>query len=74
MKQFLILLWMSLVFTVTAHATDRVQQVKAMQQGNRMVLEYTLTGDKPATISFSVTANGKKYTADTLHLEGDYGK
>jgi formylglycine-generating enzyme required for sulfatase activity len=39
-----------------------------------MVLEYTLAGDKPTTVSFSVTANGKKYTADSLHLEGDYGK
>jgi len=55
-------------------AADRVQQVKALQQGNRMVLEYTLTGDKPATVSFSVTTNGKQYTADSLHLEGDYGK
>jgi len=75
MKQLILLISMGLLLiSTTVTAADRVQQVKAMQQGNRMVLEYTLAGDKPTTVSFSVTANGKKYTADSLHLEGDYGK
>ncbi len=75
MKQLILLLCMGLLLiSTTVTAADRVQDVKALQQGNRMVLEYTLAGDKSTTVSFSVTANGKKYTADSLHLEGDYGK
>lgn len=75
MKQLILLLCMGLLLiSTTVAATDRVQDVKVMQQGNRMVLEYTLTGDKPATVSFTVTVQGQKQTADKLHLEGDYGK
>lgn len=70
----LFVLLMILCAVSTASAADRIQQVQALQQGNRMVLEYTLTGDKPSTVSFSVTVNGQKYTADKLHLEGDVGK
>jgi formylglycine-generating enzyme required for sulfatase activity len=68
------LLLFLLLAVTTAFAADRVQDVKVLQQGNRMVLEYTLIGDKPATVNFSVTVNGQKQTADKLHLEGDYGK
>lgn len=74
MKSLLCALLLILLTVSCAFAADRVQQVQALQQGNRMVLEYSLTGDKPTTVSFSVTVNGQKYTADKLHLEGDYGK
>ncbi len=74
MKPFLLMLLLLLLTATSAFTADRIQQVKALQQGNRMLLEYTLSGDKPATVSFTVTVNGQKQSADSLHLEGDYGK
>lgn len=57
-----------------AHAADRVQNVRFFQQGNRVVVEYHLTGDKPADVQVSLKVNGESRGADRLHLEGDFGK
>ena len=73
MKQICVIILL-LTLAGFAHAADRVQNVKAQQSGNRMALEYDLSGDRPATVSFVVTVRGQKLTADKLHLEGDYGK
>jgi formylglycine-generating enzyme required for sulfatase activity len=55
-------------------AAERVQNARVFQQGNRVVVEYDLTGDKPVEVRVSLKAKGESFSADKLHLEGDFGK
>lgn len=52
-----------------------VENLDVKQLGNRVLIEYDIVGDEDETeITVLVTAGGKDYTADSLHLGGDYGK
>lgn len=51
-----------------------VKNERIRQDGNRVVFEYDLDGDRETEVSVTLTIDAKKYTANDLHLEGDYGK
>lgn len=73
MKILFLLIFLSFL-PIHAHAAERIQNARTFQQGNRVMIEYDLTGDKPAEVRVSLKAKGESFSADRLHLEGDYGK
>lgn len=73
MKILFLLIFLSFL-PIHAHAAERIQNARTFQQGNRVTVEYDLTGDKPAEVRVSLKAKGESFSADKLHLEGDYGK
>ncbi|TAN44631.1 MAG: formylglycine-generating enzyme family protein, partial [Nitrospirae bacterium] len=46
------------------------------QVGNRILFEFDITGDynEDTEVNFTLNIKGKTYSADRLHLEGDFGK
>lgn len=50
-----------------------VKNERARQDGNRVVFEYDLEGDKEAEVSVTITIDGRQYATKELHLEGDFG-
>src|SRR3989337_2789164 len=47
------------------------------QDGKRILFEYDLvsdSGEDEAEVAISLTIQGKTYTSDKLHFEGDYGE
>jgi len=62
------------VNAATTYAAE-VKNARSSQVGSRVLFEYDLIGDEEESeVTFSVTVDGKKYTSDKLHFEGDYGK
>ncbi|MBF0328761.1 MAG: formylglycine-generating enzyme family protein [Nitrospirae bacterium] len=53
-----------------------VKNLDVRQQGNRMLMEYDLEGEynEDAEVSVTITVKGRDYSAEKLHLTGDYGK
>ena len=53
-----------------------VKDTKSSQVGNRMLFEYDFSGEtgEEGKVGISITVGGQTYTADNLHLEGDFGK
>ncbi len=52
-----------------------VKNIKPFQEGSRMFFQYDLVGDEgEAEVNVTSTVKGKLYTADKLHLEGDFGR
>lgn len=69
------MLFLVVFFLIAANAFSAdVKNERVRQEGNRVVFEYDLEGDKETEIGITLTIEGKKYTAKELHLEGDYGK
>lgn len=50
-----------------------VKNERVRQDGNRVVFEYDLEGDKEAEVSVTITIDGRQYATKELHLEGDFG-
>lgn len=74
MKRILFVIFAILLFAGSSFAAE-VKNVKAQQAGNRVLFEFDITGDEGETeVSVTLIVNGKTYTGDKLHLEGDYGK
>ena len=54
-----------------------VKNAVARQEGNRVIFDYNLVGEpgeSDTEVTFSLTVEGKSYSAKDLHLEGDVGK
>ena len=70
---FMLALILSLAFPLLTHAAE-VKNESARQEGNRMVFQYDLVGtEADATVSITLTVEGKQYNAKDLHLEGALG-
>lgn len=74
MKRILLTPLFILAFATFLSAAE-VKNLDANQVGNRVLFEYDVVGDKDeAEVIFTLTIDGKTYTTENLHLEGDYGK
>lgn len=64
-----------LFYASTINAAE-VKNIKPSQVGNRILFEFDVDGSagEEADVSISLTINGKAYSSDNLHLEGDFGK
>jgi formylglycine-generating enzyme required for sulfatase activity len=76
MRKFLIPAFLFLIFAATTLYAAEVQNIKPSQVGNRILFEFDVEGSagEETDVSITLTINGKAYTADKLHLEGDFGK
>lgn len=74
-RLFLIMTVILLVAAAPLFAAE-VTNENIRQVGNRILFEFDVTGDynEDTEISLTLTIKGKTYSADKLHLEGDYGK
>lgn len=70
--------WLVHIFLLSILASSlyaaEVRSTRVYQQKNRIIIEYDLESDKAAAISAVFSINGKYYTEDKLHLEGDINK
>ncbi|MBI5408249.1 MAG: formylglycine-generating enzyme family protein [Nitrospirae bacterium] len=66
---------LTLLLFYNADAAE-VKNVVPRQEGNRVLFEFDVAGDadEEAEVDLTLTINGQTYTADKLHLEGDFGK
>jgi formylglycine-generating enzyme required for sulfatase activity len=71
---FLLTLFICLM-TAGLHAAE-VKNSNVRQQGNRIVFEFDVEGDQgeDTEVNLTLTIKGKTYSADQLHLEGDFSK
>jgi formylglycine-generating enzyme required for sulfatase activity len=74
MKKILFLILAILIISSTTFGAE-ITNEKIRQEGNRVVITYDLKGSEDkAEVSLTITVDGKTYTAEDLHLEGDYGE
>ncbi|MCX8110141.1 MAG: hypothetical protein N3D15_02695, partial [Syntrophorhabdaceae bacterium] len=71
-RSYLVILLL-ILFPFMLFASE-VVNTRPQQVGNRVLFEYDLIGDEEAEVTLTLTINGKVYTQDNLHLEGDFGK
>ena len=74
-RLFLIMTVILLVAAPPLFAAE-VTNENMRQVGNRILFEFDVTGDynEDTEVTLTLTIKGKTYSADKLHLEGDYGK
>lgn len=75
MKKIALTLMFLLALSTSLHAAE-VKNDVVKQVGNRMLMEFDVEGNanEETEVTVTITIKGKTYTADKLHLEGDYGK